>query len=62
MTAEDDPYNLFNSVRVFKRMAFDGSGAEETNSSDLSARLWPDGVIPYVYDHRLGKCVFFAEI
>lgn len=58
LTAEDDPYDLFSNVRVFKRTAFDGSGAGETNSSALNARLWPDGYVPYVYHRRLSKCVF----
>lgn len=40
-------------------MAFDGSGAEETNSSGLNARLWPNGIVPYVYDGDLSKCVCF---
>lgn len=43
-------------------MAFDGSGAEETNSSGLSARLWPNGTVPYVYFRHLSKCVFYLYL
>lgn len=58
MQADDDPYDLYSRGVIFDNI---GSGAEEFNTSDLTARLWPDGIIPYVYAPHLSEYIYLQS-